>query len=98
MAIKDSLNGISWIEWPKELKNREKDALAEAREKSVESYQNNMIEMRTLMEDYGMEFLELDDSVVSYLKDSAQNSYQMLADGIGSEWLDSLFAALDEEK
>ena len=33
MAIKDSLNGISWIEWPKELKNREKDALAEAREK-----------------------------------------------------------------
>ena len=28
MAIKDSLNGISWIEWPKELKNREKDALA----------------------------------------------------------------------
>ena len=98
MAIKDSLNGISWIEWPKELKNREKDALAEAREKSVESYQNNMIEMRTLMEDYGMEFLELDDSVVSYLKDSAQNSYQMLADEIGSEWLDSLFAALDEAK
>ena len=33
MAIKDSLNGISWIEWPKELKNREKDALAEAGEK-----------------------------------------------------------------
>ena len=33
MAIKDSLNGISWIEWPTELKNREKDALAEAREK-----------------------------------------------------------------
>ena len=33
MAIKDSLNGVSWIEWPKELKNREKDALAEAGEK-----------------------------------------------------------------
>lgn len=33
MAIKDSLNGISWIEWPTELKNREKAALAEEREK-----------------------------------------------------------------
>ena len=33
MAIKDSLNGISWIEWPAELKNREKAALAEEREK-----------------------------------------------------------------
>ena len=33
MAIKDSLNGISWIEWPTELKNREKAALAEKREK-----------------------------------------------------------------
>lgn len=31
MAIKDSLNGISWIEWPTELKNREKAALAEKR-------------------------------------------------------------------
>ena len=83
---------------PDAYKEAFEEALAEAREKSVESYQNNMIEMRTLMEDYGMEFLELDDSVVSYLKDSAQNSYQMLADEIGSEWLDSLFAALDEAK
>jgi 4-alpha-glucanotransferase len=33
MAIKDNLNGISWIEWPTELKNREKAALAEEREK-----------------------------------------------------------------
>ena len=33
MAIKDSLNGISWIEWPTELKNREKATLAEEREK-----------------------------------------------------------------
>ena len=33
MAIKDSLNGISWIEWPTELKDREKAALAEKREK-----------------------------------------------------------------
>ena len=33
MAIKDSLNGISWIEWPTEFKNREKAALAEKREK-----------------------------------------------------------------
>lgn len=27
MAIKNRFNGMSWIEWPKELKNREKDAI-----------------------------------------------------------------------
>ncbi len=36
MAIKDSLNGISWIEWPTELKNREKAALTEEREELAE--------------------------------------------------------------
>ena len=40
MAIKDSLNGISWIEWPTELKNREKAALAEKREKAVYHFRN----------------------------------------------------------
>ncbi len=33
MAIKDSLNGISWIEWPTELKNREKLHWLKEREK-----------------------------------------------------------------
>ena len=31
MAIKDSLGGISWIEWPKELRDREEQALKCAR-------------------------------------------------------------------
>ena len=74
------------------------EALAEARAKSVESYQNNMKEMRPLMEESGMEFLELTPDVVEYLQESAKNSYQMLADEIGAEWLDSLFAALDAAK
>ena len=33
MAIKDSLSGISWIEWPAELKNRDQAALDEAGKK-----------------------------------------------------------------
>lgn len=97
-SVTFSMNLDKYNALPDAYKEAFEEALAEAREKSVESYQNNMTEMRTLMEDYGMEFLELDDSVVSYLKDSAQNSYQMLADEIGSEWLDSLFTALDEAK
>ena len=97
-SVTFSMNLDKYNALPDAYKQAFDEALKEAREKSVESYQNNMKEMRTLMEDYGMEFLELDDSVVDYLKNSAENSYQMLADEIGPEWLESLFAALDEAK
>ena len=36
MAIKDSLGGISWQEWPQELKSRDKNALQEAEERLAE--------------------------------------------------------------
>ena len=36
MAIKDSLSGISWIEWPAELKDREEAALNQKREELAE--------------------------------------------------------------
>ena len=46
MAIKDSLGGISWIEWSKELRDREEQALKCARlelaEESVSTVFNNM--------------------------------------------------------
>ena len=32
MAVKDSLEGISWNEWPEELKTRKPEALAKARQ------------------------------------------------------------------
>ncbi len=73
------------------------EALEEARQVSVESYQTNMEEMRGLMEDYGMEFLELDDATVAYLQEAAQHSYEMLNDEIGEEWLTGLMDALEAE-
>ena len=36
MAVKDSLNGIAWNEWPKELKTREEKSLEKAREELKE--------------------------------------------------------------
>ena len=36
MAIKNDLGGILWTEWPEELKNREKQALKEAKERLFE--------------------------------------------------------------
>ncbi|WP_434310802.1 TRAP transporter substrate-binding protein [Hominifimenecus sp. rT4P-3] len=97
-SVTFSMNLEQYNALPDAYKQAFDEALAEARAKSVESYQNNMKEMRVLMEESGMEFLELDSSVVSFLQESAKNSYQMLADEIGSEWLDSLFAALDAAK
>ena len=83
---------------PQAYKDAFEQALAEARQKSVESYQNNMKEMRVLMEDFGMEFLELDSGIVAYLQDSARSSYEMLASEIGGEWLTSLQEALKAEQ
>ena len=39
MAIKNDLNGIGWNEWPAELKNREPDAMADAKERLAEEIQ-----------------------------------------------------------
>ena len=36
MAIKDALGGISWSEWPAELKDREEAALNQKREELAE--------------------------------------------------------------
>lgn len=97
-SVTFSMNLDQYNALPDAYKQAFNEALAEARAKSVESYQNNMKEMRPLMEESGMEFLELTPDVVEYLQESAKNSYQMLADEIGAEWLDSLFAALDAAK
>ena len=39
MAIKDALGGISWSEWPAELKDREEAALNQKREELAEEVQ-----------------------------------------------------------
>ena len=67
MAIKDSLGGISWIEWPAELKNREKTALGEAGEKlsrEVEFYRfqqywffKQWTELKTYANEHGVEII-----------------------------------------
>jgi tripartite ATP-independent transporter DctP family solute receptor len=72
------------------------EALAEARAKGIESYQTNIDEMKPLMEADGMEFLMLDDSVVTYLQDASQASNDLLSSQIGNEWIDGLKAALEE--
>jgi len=97
-SVTFSMNLDKYNALPDAYKQAFDEALQEAREASVKSYQDNMQEMRGLMEEYGMELLALDDSVVTYLQESARNSYQMLADEIGAEWMDGLSAALAAEQ
>lgn len=96
-SVTFSMNLDKYNALPDAYKDAFAEALAEARAVSVKSYQDNMAEMRGLMEEYGMEFLELDESVVTYLRESAQPTYDMLAGDIGGEWLEGLQAALKAE-
>lgn len=82
---------------PEAYKNAYTEALAEAREVGVASYQNNMKEMRGLMEEAGMEMREMPAEVVEHLKSAAQASYDLLAEDVGPEYLDGLRAALETE-
>ena len=47
-------------------------------------------------EDYGIEFIELDDNVKKQLKDRAKGTIDLVSSDVDKEVIDSLFASLKE--
>lgn len=72
--------------------------------KDYEDYTNNLSNesisttLDTLVNEDGMEVIDLDDSVLNEMKEKAQPVYDMVNNDIGSEWIDMLKKELDAKK